>query len=248
MELDRERMAAAIVEKRRLSAEESRRIVTARNELEAILAKRTNQPAPGSAVSAPATNNSPPPQLKPAAVAPNSELRQLQVQAHVSDQRLRFGALLDRLGFTSEQRQAFDRIQGAFQQAMVDEAQTATNRQAAPRMRDAQLKELFGANYEQWMNANRNGPARSVVNQIVQNTFQSSGALTTAQADELTQIVAQHRLPAERESASQQRYDWDRIITDAQAILAERQRQDFVTAIEFRRASDRMSMMAAKKN
>lgn len=42
-------------------------------------------------------------------------------------------------------------------------------------------------------------------------------------------------------------YDWDRIIGDAHALLAERQREDFGTAVEYRRASEKMSAMAAKK-
>jgi hypothetical protein len=123
-----------------------------------------------------------------------------------------------------------------------------TARQQARQARDTQLQELFGANYDQWIEANRHEPARAIVAQIVQQTFQSSGALTTAQADELTRIVAQHRIPLSKQTGARQfHYDWDQIITDAHSLLADRQREAFITAIEYRRASEAMSAMAAKQ-
>jgi hypothetical protein len=170
----------------------------------------------------------------------------LQLQAFVSEQRLRFTELLDRLHFTAENRQAFDRIHAAYQQVMLDDSKTDAARHQARETRDARLQELFGPNYDQWAEANRNQPARAIVAQIVQQTFQSAGALTTAQADELTRIVAQHRLSSQQTGGSQQ-YDWDRIITDAHPLLADRQREAFVTAVEYRRASEKMSAIAARK-
>jgi hypothetical protein len=172
----------------------------------------------------------------------------LQVQAFVSDQRLRFAALLQRAGFTTEKLQAFDQINASCQQVTLDESQPDAVRRQARETRDAQLQELFGRHHEEWLDANRNQPARAIVAQIVQQTFQSSGALTTAQAEELTRIIAQHRVPPSKEAgAGQSGYDWERIISDAQSILADRQREDFVAAIEYRRASEKMSAMAAQK-
>lgn len=183
---------------------------------------------------------------KPAVASPNPELRAWQVQAYVSDRRLRFAALLTRLGFTDEKRQAFDQIHAACQQVVLDETQPEAVRRQARETRDAQLKELFGARYEQWLEAERHDPARAVVAQIVQQTFQSSGALTTAQAEELTRLVAQHRLPPAKGGGGMAGHDWDSIIADSQALLADRQREDFIAAVEYRRASEKMSAMAAK--
>ena len=250
MEADRSRVLADATEMRRLYAETSRQVVAARSELQGLIADRMKRPAPAPSTgfSAPSTGATLASPTKSAAIAADPELRRLQVQAFVSDQRLRFAALLKRLGFTPEQVQQFDGIHGAYQQLMLDDAQTEVARQQARQARDAQLRELFGPAFDQWADANRNQPARAIVAQIVQQTFQSSGALTTAQADELTRIVGQHRIPPSKETGpGQTRYDWDQIITDAHSILADRQREDFIAAIEFRRASEKMSAMAAKK-
>ena len=251
LETDRAHVLNEVAEKRRLTDETSRQVAVARSELQALLADRMNRlgSAASTGLRSSAGNGTPTPRPKPAVVPPNPELRRLQVQAFVSDQRLRFAALLNRLGFTTEKLQAFDRIQGSWQQVMLDDSQPEAVRQQARTTRDAQLRELFGPHYEFWVDANRNQPARAIVAQIVQQTFQSSGALTTAQAEELTRIVAQHRVPPSIEAgAGQPSYDWDRIISDAQSILADRQREDFIAAIEYRRASDKMAAMAAKKN
>jgi len=45
--------------------------------------------------------------------------------------------------------------------------------------------------------------------------------------------------------ANSNTYDWERIIADARTILAERQMEDFIAAVRYRRASDQMSAMAA---
>ena len=73
----------------------------------------------------------------------------------------------------------------------------------------------------------------------------SSG--TSAQADELTRIVGQRRIPSAKEPAGAVRYDWDRIIVDARLLLADRQMEDFIAAIEYRRASEKMAALAAKR-
>jgi hypothetical protein len=240
---------ATAAETRQLYEETSRQVAAAQIELEAMLSARGSQPGrPSSPDRAAPTSSTATSRTKSAVVPPGPELRRLQVQTFVNEQRLRFAELLKRLHFTSEDRQAFDRIHGAYQQAMVDNTQTDAARQQARQARDTQLQELFGANYDQWIEANRHEPARAIVAQIVQQTFQSSGALTTAQADELTRIVAQHRIPPSKETGARQfHYDWDQIITDAHSLLADRQREAFITAIEYRRASEAMSAMAAKQ-
>lgn len=230
---------------RQLTDELSPQLAAAQAELRTLLSARANRPASPPARSA---GNPPAPRATPE-VAPNPELRALQVQAYVSEQRLRFTALLTRLGFTAEKLQAFDRINEACQQAILEESQSEAARQQARATRDIRLQELFGPHYDDWLEANRHQPARALVAQIVQQTFQSSGALTTAQADELTRIVAGHRLdPAAAGSPGQSGYDWDRIISDSQTLLADRQQEDFIAAVEYRRASEKMSALAASKN
>jgi hypothetical protein len=244
--LDAERSGAeaAAAHARRLAAESSRQVVAARDELQALLAARASRPA-----SPAATNAAPKPapvKSAPASVEP--EVRRLQVQAFVSEQRLRFAALLKRLGFTGEQLQRFDRIHAASQDVLLDPAQSEWARQQARQARDAQLKDLFGPSHDAWLDAQRSQPARAVVAEIVRQTFQSSGALTTAQADELARIVGQHRVvPPPGPAAGPARYDWDRIIADARSILADRQMHDFIAAVEFRRASEQMVALAAKR-
>jgi len=250
------RMAAEFARRQWDAAEIRRRtddtlqqLTDARSELQALLTPRGNRaalpaPAASSASSGGGGMSSP----KNADSMPGEELRRLQVQAFVSEQRLRFAALLKRLGFTSERLQKFDLIHATYQQAMLESPSTASTRQLARETRDDAMRELFGPNFDQWVAANRDQPARSIVEQIVQQTFQGSGALTSSQADELTLVVARHRLPPAKEAGSPSPgYDWDRIIVGARSILADRQMDDFVTAIEYRRTSEKMSAMATKK-
>lgn len=242
------RRQADAAEIRRRTDDTLRQVADARNELDALLAARANRTvSPASAASdSPPTGESSSP--KNADGMPSEELHRLQVQAFVSEQRLRFAALLKRLGFTSEQLQKFDGIHAAYQQAMLESPSTVSARQLARATGEAALRELFGPNFDQWVAANRDQPARAIVEQVVRQTFQGSGALTTSQADELTAIVARHRLaPAKETGAASPGYDWDQIIVGARAILADRQMDDFITAIDFRRTSEKMSAMAAKK-
>jgi hypothetical protein len=248
LEIERAHAVSDAAEQRRLADETARQVAVAESELQVLLAERTNRPT---AAASPAPRSSPEggtpaPRPKPAVAPPNPELRSWQVQAYVSDRRLRYAALLTRLGFTGEKRQAFDQIHAACQRVLLDETQPEAVRRQARETRDVQLKELFGPRYEQWVEAEQNDPARAIVAQIVRQTFQSSGALTTAQAEELTRLVAQHRL-APAKGAGSPGYDWDSIVGEAQHLLADRQRDDFIAAIEYRRASEKMSAMAAKK-
>ena len=172
----------------------------------------------------------------------------MQVQAFVSEQRLRFGGLLKRLDFTVDQLQAFDRIQAACQQVMVDPTRTATERAQAAQSRDAALEDLFGGSFDRWREANRTEPAGAVVAQIVQHAFQGAGAFTPAQVEELSRLVGEHRLArADGDRKASPRYDWDAIIAGSAKILTETQREHVTTAIEFLRTSDEMAAIAAKK-
>lgn len=242
------RLQAEAAETRRLTDDTFRQVADARDELQALLAAHANRSvshAPAATGASPADGT---PSPKKVATAPSEELRRLQVQAFVSNQRLRFGALLKRLGFTPEQLQKFDRIHAAYQYALLESPQPEGARQLALETRDAALLELFGAASDQWIAANREQPARAIVEQIVQQTFQGSGALTASQADELTHIVAQHRLPPSKETdPASASYDWNQIIAAARSILADRQMEDFVTAIDFRRTVEKMAALAAKK-
>jgi hypothetical protein len=243
LEKDTQHLRSEIAEARRWSGQAERDIVTLRAELQALTAARSAPPS-SAVVRSPAAVAPAAPAAKPAVVPLDPELRQLQVQAFVAAQRLRFGALLKRLGFGPEELQAFERIQNEYRQATIDDAVTEGERQQAVQLRNARLKELLGPGYDQWVEANRVHPARVVVEQIVQQTFQSSGALTSVQADELTRIVGAHR---SQEGRGQVRYDWDNIIADAGRILNAPQTEAFTAAIQFRRATEKMTAMAASK-
>ncbi len=173
------------------------------------------------------------------------EMRRVRVQTFAGEQRMQFAALLHRVGFTAAQRQAFDRINEEFYHAMLDEKLDASVRELARGVRAEALRELFGPHHETWREANQQAMARGIVDGIIHQTFPSSGALNAAQADELTRIVAQHRLPATG-AGGPARFDWDRIIDEARTILADRQMNDFTAAVTHRRASDQMSSMAAQ--
>jgi hypothetical protein len=243
LEKDTQHLRSEIAEARRLSGQTERDIATLRVELQALTAARS-APSPAAVVRTTAAVAPAAPPAKAAVVPLDPELRQLQVQAFVAEQRLRFGALLKRLGFGPEELEAFERIQNEYRQATLDDAVAEGERQQAVQRRNAQLKELFGPAYDQWAEANRVHPARVVVDQIVQQTFQSSGALTSVQADELTRIIGAHR---SQEGRGQVRYDWDNIIADAGTILNAPQTEAFAAAIQFRRATEKMTAMAATR-
>jgi hypothetical protein len=180
------------------------------------------------------------------ALAPSDpEMRRVRVQTFVGEQRMQFAALLHRIGFTPAQRQAFDRINEEYYEAMLDEKLAASGRDVARGVRAEALRALFGTQHDTWREANQQAFARGIVDGIIHQTFPSSGALNAAQADELTRLVAQHRLPASGAS-SPASFDWDRIIDEARTLLADRQMEDFIAAVSHRRASDQMSAMAAQ--
>lgn len=247
LERERLRLLADTQSARALTAETTRQVEAERTRAAAAVT-RPKVPAPAStpraATPAASAANARPP-ATPASSDPS--LPPLRTQVFVSEQRMQFSALLHRLGFTSVQRQSFDRIQEEFHRAMLDETLDAAGRQRMRDARSAALRELFGANHEAWLEANRHQSARAIVDQIVHQTFPSSGALNAAQADELTRMVAQHRTKgsaADRPDAAD--YDWERITAEARTILADRQLADFAAAVSYRRASDQMSTMAAQ--
>ncbi len=201
----------------------------------------TNGNAPASSTApAPASNAAP-------ALVLSAELRQMQAQAYVSEQRLRLAALLKRQNFDATQLREFDRILTDYQLSLLDETRvTAADREQALKLRDERLRPLFGSAFDQWTAATQNEPARLLVSQLVQQTFQSSGALTTDQASQLTNIVQARRTPASKDPTAP-RYDWDAILADARPLLAPRQLEDLTTALRLRRTNEQMSAMAKKK-
>jgi hypothetical protein len=232
-------------DRRRFITDTSAQIAAVRHELDRLAAERLRPLASTGSSSATAAPASSP---NPLARVVSPELRQLQVQAFVSEQRLRFAALLKRLGLDASQLREFDRIQEECQRTLLDDTRAETDRKQAHQRRDAQLQELFGPAYDQWLEASRTEPARALVARIVQQTFQGSGALTTTQAEQLARVFDGHRVQASQQrGANAARYDWDAVVSDARAILADRQMQDFAAAIEYQRASEQMSAMATAR-
>jgi len=212
-----------------------------------VAAAKTNAGAGPTIVAASnAGSTSAPPARPPITPAqPDPELRRARVLTFAGEQRMQFSPLLHRLGFTPAQRQMFDRINEEYYRAMLDEKLDAAGREVARGVRAEALRELFGAHHETWREANQQAMARGIVDGIVHQTFPSSGALNAAQADELTRIVAQHRLPASA-ARGPATFDWNRIIDEARTILADRQMEDFISAVSHRRASEQMSALAAR--
>jgi hypothetical protein len=186
---------------------------------------------------------------EPKAVLTPAEIghvRTLRVEAFVSEQRLRFAAFLRRTGLSAEQLIRFDAINTVYQETIADPAASRQARDAAAERRESELRALFGASYAHWQEENAMRPAIDVVTRIVQQTFQSSGALTAAQADELTRIVARHANARVQSGPYQPRYDWDRVVEEAGGLLTAQQLTDLQTAIEYRRASDEMNAIASR--
>jgi len=234
--LDTERIAA-----RRGNTGAERQLAADRKQLDDLLAERARRLAAPPASSSPPTASAGP---RPATMTP--ELRRLQVQAFVSDQRLRYAGFLKHAGLDGTQLQAFDRIVGACQEVFLDPTQDSAARQEARRVRDAELEGLFGAGFEAWQEAARTEPARFKLSQIVQQMFASAGTLTTGQTTELTRVLAENRTPPS--GGMPEQYDWDAVIVSARSILSPAQHDAFATAVEFRRASEKMSALTARKS
>jgi len=245
--LERERLQL-VADTRRVRAEQvetMRQVAAVR--ARAVAAAKTNAGAgPTIAAASQAGSTAAPPARPPVAPAQSDpELRRARVLTFAGEQRMQFSPLLHRLGFTPAQRQTFDRINEEYYRAMLDEKLDAAGREVARGVRAEALRELFGAHHETWREANQQAMARGIVDGIVHQTFPSSGALNAAQADELTRIVAQHRLPASA-ARGPATFDWNRIIDEARTILADRQMEDFISAVSHRRASEQMSALAAR--
>ena len=245
LEHERLQLVAATQRAREEQVATKRQVEAARARAVAAAAKTNSGAGPTIAADSEAGLPAGPPTRPPVAPAqPDSELRRARVLTFAGEQRMQFSPLLYRLGFTPAQRQTFDRINEEYFQAMLDETLDAAGREVARGLRAEALRELFGSHHESWREANQQAMARGIVDGIVHQTFPSSGALNAAQADELTRIVAQHRLPASA-ARGPATFDWDRIIDEARTILADRQMEDFISAVSHRRASERMSALAA---
>lgn len=247
LERERLQLVAATQRSQAEQAETARQVkaTQARATAVAAAAAAKAQTTAAAAASGPGAPTAVPARSPVALAKPDPELRRARVQTFAAEQRMQFAPLLHRLGFSAGQRQAFDRINEVYFRAMLDETLDAAGRDAARGVRAEALRELFGSQHEVWREANQQAQARGIVDGIIHQTFPSSGALNAGQADELTRIVAQHRLPA-TDAGGPTRFDWDRIIGEARTILADRQMADFMTAVTHRRASDRMSALAAQ--
>lgn len=246
LERERQQLLAATRQAQAEQTETKRQLDAARARAAAAAAKTkaATEASVAAAANARAAAATPArPSIAPA--KPDPEMRRVRVQTFAGEQRMQFAALLHRLGFTPAQRQAFDRINADFFRAMLDEKLDAAGRDVARGVRADAMRELFGVHHETWREANQQAVARAVVDGIIHQTFPSSGALTAAQADELTRIVEQHRLPPS-DAGGPARFDWDRIISETRTILADRQMDDFIAAVSHRRATEQMSAIAAR--
>jgi hypothetical protein len=202
--------------------------------------------------STPDENSSVP--IQPAVIADTPDLRELRVRAYVGERQLMFAGLFHQLGLTAEQLQRFDAIQAEYQQSILDLASTAkaqgiTNgndlaptRKELVDARDAQLRELFGASYPAWEEANRTQGAHVMAGQVIPQIFQSTGPLDNTQSEQLIAIFAKHPLPG-----SGSGYDWNAIAKDASGVLTGQPLEALRTAISFWQLSDQMYAIASKR-
>lgn len=186
------------------------------------------------------------------AIAGNDELRTLRIRAFVGEQRLKFAAILHQLRLTPEQLQRFDAIESEYQQAALDlvstaKAQGITNpKDLAPLRRDlaakhdGELEALFGDNYGDWQNAWRAQGARATVDDLLQQTFQTGGAVSPAQSEALVAVVKMHMQPHTSTG-----YDWNAIATDAATVLTGPQLDAFRTALNVRTLTEKINVAAS---
>jgi hypothetical protein len=181
-------------------------------------------------------------------IARDPQLRQLSVQAYVSQLRMNFHGLLHRLGLTPGQLNSFDAIQAEYQQGMLDLAasmmdQGITAPKAAAGLRkqltdtrDARLRELLGDSYRDWVEANRTQGARSNVNQLLQQSFDAGGPVDGAQSEKLVAIVAKHQIPK-----SGGRFDWTAIRAETAQVLSGPQLEAFNSATSAKELSQQIA-------
>jgi hypothetical protein len=188
-----------------------------------------------------------------AVIADTPDLRQIRVRSYVGERRMIFAGLLHQLGLTPEQLQRFDAIHAEYLQATLDldssaKAQGLRGQELRPLRqqlidaRDAQLRELLGANYSAWDEANHTQGARSTVGLLLQQTFPAVGPIENAQTEKLITIFARHAQPAAPGG-----YDWSTVATEAASVLNGPQLEAFKTALVFRQRSEEAQALAAKR-
>lgn len=187
-------------------------------------------------------------------ISESETLRELRVRAFVGQERLKFAAVLRQLGLTVEQLTRFDRIEAEYQEAVLDltsaaKAEGVTNPKEIASVgrdiaatRDARLRELLGEGYAVWEEASRDLGARQTVAELLQQTFQSSGAPEIAQVDALTAIMKRR---AQAETGA--RYDWDGIAADAANVLSGPRLEAFRAAVAVRSLADKMNRVAGRR-
>lgn len=189
-----------------------------------------------------------------ARIGSSPELRQASVQAYVDDQKVAYGGLLKKLGLTPKQLDRFNAIQAEAQTRRLDFAVAVSEGRIAPNspesaafQTEAQkweedgLRDLFGPAYVQWTGQLQNLRSRRLVSEIVQHTFSYSGALSRAQADQLTVLLDSHKQTENGRTS----YDWDGIFREATPILTPEQLDGFKSGVEHRLVSTQMNAIAA---
>jgi len=187
------------------------------------------------------------PQRNLAVVAKDPKLRSSYLRALSDERQVQFAGLFAKLGFTAEQREKFAQAEGAYQEGMLDMAAAAADQGIAwsdpsiDRIKselsgtlDDQLKTLFGANYDQWTDTNMTANSRAIVGQVLQRTYDGPGAISGAEADQLTSILANNNAryrPGQR-PVDPTSYNWDAVLAQASGILTPAQLAAFTSGTE----------------
>lgn len=188
-------------------------------------------------------------------IADTPELRQLRVRSFVSEQHTNFAGLFQRLGLSVEQLRRFDAIQTEYAQSFLDVQSSASEQalsgsgtnellQHAKDTRDAQLREVFGASFDAWQEANRTIGPRSQVRRMLEQMYPSAGPVENARSEQLIAIVASHAQPTHGIGVV---YDWDAIGAEAETVLSGTQLTAFKDAAAWQRLSTQMAAVAARK-
>jgi hypothetical protein len=175
------------------------------------------------------------------------------VRAFVGEQRLKFAAVLRQLALTPEQLARFDEIQAEYQEAALDLASAAKKqglknskdlaslRRDVVAARDAQMRALFGSGYGTWEDTLQSQGAREAADELLRQTYQSTGELPASEAQALYELVKRHATKAGRAT-----YDWNAIAAEASNVLSGANLDAFRTALNLRILSERMTVIAAR--
>jgi cell division protein FtsB len=187
-------------------------------------------------------------------IADTPELRTLRVRSFVSEQHTKFAGLFQRLGLSVEQLHRFDAIQAEYAQGFLDVQSSASEQglngsdtnellQHARDTRDAQLREVFGASFEAWQEANRTIGPRTQVRRMLEQMYPSAGPVENSRSEQLIAIVASHAQP----HGIGVIYNWDAIGAEAESVLSGTQLTAFKDAAAWQRLSTEMAAVAARK-